>query len=100
MGTLKKHKTVVEALQYVVDHPRQSREATIECPAWELVARTLVDIANHPDPRVKASQARAIKAQKMLANRLVGRRRPGTHPAQQSSDSLTFVDLTGGAISE
>lgn len=95
--TLSKHKTVREALQFVADHP-ELRTAPIDTPVWELVPRILFDIANNPDAKVRGSMARATRAQKMIADRLVGRRRPGTHPAVAQRNEVTFRDLTEGAI--
>ena len=96
--TLKRSKTVQEALQFVADHPQQSVSATIDVPVWELVARQLFHVANSPDKRVRGSMARATRAQKMIFDRLVGRRRPGTHPAQASTETLEFADLTVGLL--
>lgn len=95
---MKRHKTIPEALQYVADHPEQSQPDTIDVPVWELVARTLFDIALHPDRRVRGSMARANKAQKMIMDRLVGRRRAGTHPATVKEEAIEFVDLTQGVL--
>ena len=95
---LKKHKSILDALNYVANHPVQSAEATIDAPVWELVSRRLFFIANSPDKKVRGSMARATRAQKILLERMVGRRRAGTHPAQTSSDTLDFVDLTVGIL--
>ena len=91
---LKRHKGIADALQYVADHPAQSTEAPIDAPVYELVSRALFHIANSPDGKVRGSFARANRAQKMIMNRLVGRRRPGTHPAQTQSEEIEFIDLT------
>jgi hypothetical protein len=98
VATIVRNKTVQEALQYVADHPTQSRDATIEVPVWELISRQLIHIANSPDKRVRGSMARATRAQKMLLDRLVGRRRPGTHPAQTHNEGIEFADLTSAVI--
>lgn len=89
-----RNKTIQEALQYVANHPDQSDKDTLDVPAWELVSRVLFHIANNPDRRVRGSMGRATRAQKLIMNRLSGRRRPGTHPAQVGADPLDFVDLT------
>lgn len=94
---LSKHKGVREALQYVADHP-ELRQAPIDTPVWELVARILFELANNPDAKVRGSMARATRAQKMISDRLVGTRRPGTHPARATRAEVTFRDLTEGAI--
>ena len=97
MGTVK-NKSVSEALQYVADHPPESVEPLVEKPAWELIGQVLFLIANSPDPRVRGSMGRATAAQKMIANRLTGRRRPGTHPAMVESEEIDFADLTVGVL--
>jgi len=89
---LKRHKSIAEALQYVTDH--QAQGAPIDAPVYELVARALFQVANSPDASVRGSFAKANRAQKMILNRLVGRRRPGTHPAQTQSEEIEFLDLT------
>lgn len=90
---LKRHKTIEEALQYVAANPERSTEAPIDAPVYELVGRTLFQIANSPESNVRGSLKRANRAQKMILDRMVGRRRPGTHPARAQVDSLKFVDL-------
>lgn len=95
---LKKHRTVHEALKYVSEHSTPSTEEPIQMPVYEAVARKLFTIANSPDPRVRGSEARATRAQKIILDRLVGRRAPGSDPAQSNTDELQFVDLTVGEI--
>lgn len=90
-------KTIREALQYVAEHPEPSGDP-IDMPVWELVGRQLYDIANRPDATVRGAMARATKAQQMILDRKVGRRRAGSHPAQQRANTIDFVDLTQGAI--
>ena len=92
---LKRHKSIAEALQYVADHPAQG--APIDAPVYELVGRALFHVANNPDTKVRGSFAKANRAQKLILNRMVGRRRPGTHPAQTRSEEIEFIDLTAGA---
>ena len=87
-----------EALQKVADNPVPSTDIVIDVAVHELVARTLFDIANNPDTKVRGSLQRATRAQKILMNRLVGRRRPGTHPAARASEGIEFLDLTKGVI--
>ena len=43
---------------------------------------------------------RANKARKMILDRLVGKRRAGSHPATRTEVRLEFIDLTAGAIGE
>ncbi|GEP27956.1 hypothetical protein CLE01_25540 [Cryobacterium levicorallinum] len=62
------------------------------------MCRKLFELANSPDKKVRGSMARATKAQKIILDRLVGRRRPGTHPAQVQVDAINFIDLTVGVI--
>ena len=42
--------------------------------------------------------ARATKAQKLIFNRLVGTRRPGTHPVARQNGGIEFLDLTKGSL--
>ena len=99
-ATLTKNKSVQEALQWVADHPPTALDPDVDTPAWELVGQTLFHIANTPNPRVRGSMGRATTAQKMIADRLTGRRRPGTHPAQVEVEEIDFADLTKGVIPE
>ena len=94
---LSRHKTVRQALQYVADHPELTT-APIDTPMWELIARILFELANNPDPKVRGSMARATRAQKMIADRLVGTRRRGTHPSQLRRQEVLFRDLTRGEL--
>ena len=91
-----KVKSVAEALEYVAANPHE--EVNIDTPAWYAVGSALLTIANNPDPRVRGSLQRSSKAQKIFFDRLVGRRRPGTHPAQVSGEKLEFTDLTVGVL--
>ena len=86
--------SIREALQKVADNPEYTTDALIDAPVHELVARTLFDIANKPDSKVRGSMARATKAQRIIFNRIGGTRRPGTKPASKQSTQVTFVDLT------
>ena len=95
---LKKHKSVYEALKFASEHSEPSTEDPIQMPVYEAVARKLFQIANSPNPKVRGSEARAIRAQKIILDRLVGRRAPGTAPAQSETDEIEFVDLTMGEI--
>ena len=100
MGASLKAKSVQEALQYVADHPPESVEPTVDIPTWEILGQILFQIANSPNPKVRGSMARATKAQKIVADRLTGRRRPGTHPAQVQDEQIEFADLTVGIIDD
>ena len=90
-------KSVAEALQYVAEHPIPPAEA-IDAPVWEMIARSLFDIANSPNVKQRGSLARSTKAQKLIADRLVGRRAPGTAPVVKTSQAIEFVDLEAGAL--
>ena len=91
---LKKVVTIRQALQHVADNPTVNTDVMLEVPAHELVCRTLFQIANGADLVDKGSQARANVARKLIFDRLVGKRRVGTHPATKHEVSLEFNDLT------
>lgn len=93
-------KSIREAMQFVADHPRQGSKDPLDMPVWELVSRSLFDIANSPDVSVRGSLARATAAQKIILDRLVGTRRTGSAPVVLKNTALDFVDLTAGALDE
>lgn len=86
--------TIRQALLDVAKRPHPDTDVLLDVKTHELVARTLFDIANKPDSKVRGSMARATKAQRMIFNRIGGTRRPGTKPASKQSTQVTFVDLT------
>jgi hypothetical protein len=90
--------SVRQALQQVADHPVLDTDVLLDVRVHELVARTLFEVANTPDSAVRGSYTRANKARRMLMDRLVGKRRPGTAPAARGTESLEFEDLTMGAL--
>lgn len=90
--------SIKQALQHVADYPQMLTDEIIQVPTWELVSRTLFDIANRPDANVRGSMTRANKARKMILDRLVGKRRPGSHPATGAGVEVTFIDLTAGEL--
>ena len=90
--------SIREALQQVADSPLPATDDTLEVKVHELVARTLFDIANNPDSKVRGSLGRASRAQRIILNRHDGLRRPGTHPAAREAEGLDFVDLTAGVL--
>ena len=96
---LKRSVSVRKALQYVTDHPEMTTDP-IDTPVWELISRILFDIANTPDIRKRGSLARARRAQEIIAVRLVGTRRRGTHPATLSNNAVKLRDLTEGMIEQ
>lgn len=90
-----KSRTILQALQHVVDNPELDTDDLLVVPASELVCRTLFDIANSAQLQDRKSMAQANVARTLIFHRLVGRRRTGTHPAQKSQQQITFKDLTG-----
>lgn len=90
--------TIKQALQQVADNPTIKTDMLIDLPAYELVARSLFEIANGVQISERGSLARANIARNMIFNRLVGRRRSGSHPATQVKVELEFVNLTGEAL--
>ena len=93
-----KHVSVKQAMQLVADNPVLSTDEVIQLPVYELVCRNLFEIANKPDANQRGSLARANKARKMILDRLVGKRRAGSHPATRNVTQIDFVDLTGGEL--
>lgn len=90
--------TVRQALQAVADDPVPSTDEIIQVPTHELVCRALFEIANRPDAAQRGSLVRANKARKILLDRLVGKRRVGSHPATRNNATIEFMDLTGGEL--
>ena len=89
--------TIRQAMQYVADNAEMPSDDLISLPVHELVARTLFEIANSPSES-PGSKAAANAARGMIFNRMVGRRKPGSHPATHKELVIEFEDLTGGAI--
>ena len=90
-----KPRTILQSLQHVADNPELDTDDLLSVPASELVCRTLFDIANSAQLKDRKSMAQANTARTLIFQRLVGRRRTGTHPAQRQQQRLTFKDLTG-----
>lgn len=90
--------TVRAALQHVADHPVMDTDVMLDVRVHELVCRTLFEVANTPDGSVRGGLSRANKARRMLMDRLVGKRAPGTAPAARTDEEIEFVDLTQGAL--
>jgi hypothetical protein len=97
---VKNQVTIKAALQNVANYPHMLDDDHLTKPVHELVCRTLFDIANNPDASQRGSQTRANSARKMILDRLVGKRRAGSHPATRTEVQIDFVDLTGGAIEQ
>jgi hypothetical protein len=94
-----KQVTIRQAMQQVVDNPEMRTDDMISLPVHELVVRTLFEIANNATSDKKRSMAEANVARNLIFNRLVGRRRAGSHPAtREKKVAVEFTDLTGGAI--
>lgn len=87
--------SIQQALQRVVDNPVLESDELISLPVHELVCRTLFEIANGVQTQRPRTMARANKAREMIFLRLIGRRRPGSHPATKQQNAIKFVDLTG-----
>lgn len=88
-----KHRTVKEALEYVARHPEPSR-IPIEMPVWELIGRQLFEAANRVGGNGVAMK-RSVAAQKIIFDRLAGKRKAGTHPAiAKGKRELKVLDLT------
>lgn len=90
--------SIQQALQQVADHPQMSDDNLLEHKVHELVCRSLFEIANEPQIKVRGSLTRANIARNMIFTRLVGRRRAGSHPATKQKVEVSFVDLTGKAV--
>lgn len=92
--------SVTQALKHVADHPDDVIAEPVQAPVWKLVSQTLFIIANSPNRAKRGSMTRATRAQKIIFNRLVGTRRPGSHPVASKTGELNFIDLTGGELGE
>lgn len=90
--------TVRQALQNVANYPEPLDDELIQHPVHELVCRALFEIANNPDSSQRGAMTRANKARKIILDRMVGKRRPGSHPATRGDEAIEFVDLTGGEL--
>lgn len=85
-------------MNYVADNPVLTTDELIQLPVHELVVRALFDIANTPDATVRGSLGRANRARKIIFERMVGKRRAGSHPATRTERTIEFVNLTGEEI--
>lgn len=89
-----KHVTIKTALENVANNPIPITDELTQLPVHELVCRSLFEVANRPDASIRGSMTRANKARTMILNRMVGRRRAGSHPATKDTVELEFADLT------
>lgn len=85
--------SISKALSLSVQLAGSSR-TPVEEPVYLLISDALFRIANSPDPKKRGSVAKATQAQKMILDRMVGTRKPGSHPAVQDAAEITFVNLT------
>lgn len=92
--------TIKDAMQRVADNPVMTTDELIQVPVHELVCRNLFEIANNPDSSVRGAAQRANRARKMILDRLVGKRRAGSHPATRVEAKIDFVDLTVAELPE
>ncbi len=88
-----KRVSVRDALQHVVSNPEMVTDQMLQVRTHELVCRTLFEIANAPDGTARGN-ARSNKARLMIFERLVGRRRTGSHPATRTGVQVELMDLT------
>jgi len=95
-----KHATVKESLEATARTDRPMPDEWIQVPVHELVSLTLWSIANPASISTRGAVTKASKAQKMILDRIVGTRRPGTNPAARAEEAIEFIDLTEGAIKE
>lgn len=88
-----KHRSVKEALEFVARHNAPAGPA-IEMPIWEMVSRQLFEAANQVGGTA-VTMKRSVAAQKIIFDRLAGKRKPGTHPATgKTQRELKVMDLT------
>lgn len=90
--------TIKQALQHVAENPTMKTDVLLDVPVHELVSRSLFEIANGAHLNERGSLTRANVARNMIFNRLVGRRRAGSHPATNAKVAVEFVDLVGGEL--
>ena len=87
--------TIRQAMQQVANNPEIDKENLLDVHVHELICRTLFEIANGAQIQQRNSLAKANVARNMIFNRMVGRRRSGSHPATKTQVELTFKPLTG-----
>ena len=90
--------TVAQAIKHVSQYPNPVDDDIVNQKVYEIIPRVLFQIANTPDQKVRGSLARSTKARKMILNRLVGRRRPGSRPLGTTGTAVTFDDMTQGLL--
>lgn len=87
-----KHKSIKEALEYVSRHPEPSGPP-IAMPVWELVGRHLFEIATTVTDNPRQLK-KVNSAQKILSDRMSGRRGVGTAPAEKREQRIVVADFT------
>lgn len=97
---MKRPVTIRQALQHVADNPFSTTDVMLDLPAHELVCRTLFEIANGAQLTDPKSHSRANVARKLIFDRLVGKRRAGSHPATRRTAAVEFVDLTAKGVTD
>ena len=85
--------TISEALK-MYTKGKYANVDPIDQPVHQLIADTLFRIANQPNTKKRGSLRRATNAQKLILDRMVGKRLPGTNPAAVKDTAIDFVDLT------
>ena len=70
----------------------------IDQPVHLIIAHALFKIANTVNPKKRSSLREATAAQKIILDRMVGKRLPGSNPAAQGGIAVSFVDLTKAVI--
>ena len=87
--------TIQQSLQSIVDNPEMETDDILSLPASELVCRTLFELANSPKVGDRNALSRANMARRMIFDRMVGKRKPGSHPATRTQIAVKFNSLTG-----
>jgi len=91
------HVTIRQALEQVAESPALRSDNLLVMPVYEAVARKLYQISGNPSGTFRGQQ-RAVRAHKIIANRLAGLRMAGTLPVHEEPDEIEFLDLTGGTL--
>lgn len=91
--------TIRQALVRVSNNWKAAEQLDwLDQPVHDLIGYTLFDVANSANGSIRGSVTRATRAQKIILNRMVGLRRPGSRPVTKNDDGLEFQDLTAGAL--
>nr|DAL38062.1 MAG TPA_asm: hypothetical protein [Caudoviricetes sp.] len=90
--------TIAESLKQYTNGVHADTDP-IDRPVHQLIAEALYKLANTANPKKRGSLRQATAAQRIILDRTVGKRLPGSNPAARSEVRINFVDLTAGAIS-